>query len=113
MKLTTSTVGGATVVALSGNLMGGPDGTTLNTKLHELIDDGTRYVVLDLSGVQFLNSSGLSLLIAGASALRNAGGALKLARVSAKVSAVITLAKLTSVLEMHESVEAAAASFKR
>jgi len=110
MKLTTATQGDVTVVTLAGNLMGGPDATALNTKLHELIDAGTRKVVLDLSGVEFLNSSGLSLLIVGAGALRNAGGRLVLAGASPKVSSVITLAKLSSVLSMHPSVEAAVRS---
>jgi len=112
MNLTTATQGDVTVVTLAGNLMGGPDATVLNTKLHELLGAGSRKIVLDLSGVEFLNSSGLSLLIVGAGALRTAGGKLILAGASPKVSSVITLAKLSSVLEMHPSVKAAVRSFK-
>jgi len=48
----------------------------------------------------------------GAGALRTAGGKLILAGASPKVSSVITLAKLSSVLEMHPSVKAAVRSFK-
>lgn len=111
MTFTTSQRGTVTVIALQGNLMGGPDATTLNATLHGLVDGGTRHVVLDMAGVEFMNSSGLSLLIGGATILKNAGGALKLARASAKIETLIKITKLSGVFENHPSVEAAVNSF--
>jgi anti-sigma B factor antagonist len=111
MKLTTSQHGTVTVIALQGNLMGGPDATALNAALHGLVDGGTRHAVLDLAGVEFMNSSGLSLLIGGATIMKNAGGGLKLARASAKISSLIKITKLSGVFENFPSVEAAIGSF--
>jgi anti-sigma B factor antagonist len=111
MKFTTSQHGTVTVIALQGNLMGGPDATALNAALHGLVDGGTRHVVLDLAGVEFMNSSGLSLLIGGATILKNAGGGLKLARASAKIGSLIKITKLGGVFENFLSVEAAIGSF--
>ena len=113
MTLSTATRGEITVISLSGNLMGGPDASALNTKLHELVDAGTKRVVLDLGGVQFMNSSGLGLLIGGASLLRNSGGALKIACASEKILALIKITKLGSVFETYPTVEEAEASFKK
>jgi anti-sigma B factor antagonist len=113
MTLTTTTAGGATVIALEGNLMGGPDASALNSALHELVDNGKTRVVLDLAGVQFINSSGLGLLIGGATTLKNAGGALKIAGASEKILALIRITKLGSVFETYPSVSAAAAAFKK
>jgi anti-sigma B factor antagonist len=113
MTLTTTTRGDVTVIALGGNLMGGPDANALNTRLHEFVDAGSRRVVLDLSGVQFINSSGLGLLIGGASLLKNAGGALKIAGASEKILALIKITKLGSVFETYLSIEDAAASFAK
>ena len=111
MTLTTTTRGDVTVISLSGNLMGGPDASALNTKLHELVDGGARRVVVDLGGVQFMNSSGLGLLIGGATTLRTAGGSLKIAAASEKILTLIKITKLGSVFETHPTVEAAVASF--
>ena len=50
MKLTTSSHRDVTVIHLQGNLMGGPDATALNTKLHELVEAGKKQIVIDLRG---------------------------------------------------------------
>jgi anti-sigma B factor antagonist len=113
MILSTTTSGDATVIALSGNLMGGPDASALNGKLHELVGTGSTRVVLDLTQVEFINSSGLGLLIGGATTLRNAGGALKIAGASGKILALIKITKLTTVFETYPTVAEAAASFKK
>lgn len=111
MKFSTSQKGTVTVVHLDGNLMGGPDATTLNSKLHELVDAGTKNVVVDLKGVEFINSSGLGLLIGGASLMKNAGGRLKLACASEKITALIKITKLGPVFESFATVDAAVGSF--
>jgi anti-sigma B factor antagonist len=113
MKLNTLQQGSVTVIRLDGNLMGGPDASFINSKLHELVEAGKRYVVLDLAGVQLMNSSGLGLLIGSVSALKNAGGALKIANASRKIQTLIAITKLSGVLESYPSVESAVASFKK
>jgi len=112
MKLKTAARGGVTVLGLDGNLLGGPDATILNTKLHELLEAGKKQIVLDLSHVKVMNSSGLGLLIGGVSAVKNAGGRLTLAGASAKLSAVFTISKLGPLLELYPTVDAAARSYK-
>ena len=113
MKFKTSQQGGIPVVAIEGNLMGGPDASTLNDKLVELTDADKKYVVVDLSGVDIINSSGLGMLIKGASTMKNAGGGLKLAGASEKILELIKITKLTGVLPTHKTVAEAAASFKK
>ena len=104
---------GATVITLKGNLMGGPDASTLNAQLHELIDAGKKHVVIDLKKVDFVNSSGLGLLIGGISTMKNAGGALKFANASPKIIELIALTKLGSLFDLHPSVDAAVQSFNQ
>ena len=113
MNFTASQHGPVTVITLEGNILGGPDGTILNSKLHELIDGGVQRVVLDLGGVAFMNSSGLGMLIGGVTTMRNAGGGLKVANASGKIAGLITIAKLTSIVELYPSIDAAVASFDR
>lgn len=111
MTFTTDQRGPVTVIHLDGNLMGGPDASTLNEQLNALVDAGKTSVVIDLGGVQFMNSSGLGLLIGGVTALKNAGGALKIAAASQKIAELFRITRLTSFLENHPTVDAAVASF--
>ncbi|NBB87125.1 MAG: STAS domain-containing protein [Bacteroidetes bacterium] len=64
----------AVVLKLKGNVMGGPDGAKLHDQLRDLRDDGKKNVVVDLSRVKFMNSSGLGMLISGMTSMRNEGG---------------------------------------
>ena len=63
MKFKSKEVKGVMIIELTGNVMGGPDATALNDQIHKLIDDKKKRVVVDLSDVKFINSSGLAMLI--------------------------------------------------
>jgi anti-sigma B factor antagonist len=113
MNVTITQREAVTVMSLQGNLMGGPDATSLNATIHELIEKGSNRIVIDLSGVEFMNSSGLGLLLGTASAVRNSGGALTIASASEKVETIIKIAKLETVLETHSSLDDAIAHAKK
>ena len=110
MNIATEAHGAITVIKLDGNLMGGPDASSVNAKLHELIVAGKKLVILDLTAVQFINSSGLGLLIGGVNALRSVGGSLKIAGASAKILALIKITKLEKLFENYPTVKDALAS---
>ncbi len=62
MNVQEKQVGDIVVLELSGKIMGGPDASLLNDKLHELIDKGKIHIVADIGGVEWMNSSGLGIL---------------------------------------------------
>ena len=102
----------AVVITLKGNIMGGPDGSKLHDTLHELKDQGKMNVVVDLSKVKFMNSSGLGMLISGMTTMRNAGGDLRLAKAADRIQSLLIITKLITVFKHYDSVEDAAASFE-
>ena len=112
MKLKVTQQQAVTVVTLDGNLMGGPDAAILHSKLHQLVAEGKKYVVINMAHVKLMNSSGLGLLIGSVTTMKNAGGGLKLANTPEKISSLITISKLEPVFERYDSVKAAVASFK-
>ena len=112
MKFKSRESKGVTVIELTGNVMGGPDATSLNDQLHKLIDDNKKKVVVDLKDVKFINSSGLGMLIGGLTTLRNSGGELKLACASKKIEDLLKMTKLTTVFDIHKAVNEAVAAFK-
>lgn len=111
MKSRTEERGDVVIIALQGNLMGGPDATSLNNQLHKLVEVGTRRVVIDLRDVGVINSSGLGMLIGGLNTMRSAGGDLRIANASQKVMEVIRITKLSAMFKNYTSVEDAVASF--
>jgi len=111
MKLLNKDVDGITVIELEGSVLGGPDATTLNDMLHSLTEKRKKKIVVDLSGVQGMNSSGLSMLITGLTTMKNAGGDLKIAAASKKIESLLAITKLTTVFELYPSVRKAIASF--
>ncbi|MCX8009623.1 MAG: STAS domain-containing protein [Ignavibacteria bacterium] len=100
------------ILELSGNVMGGPDSAELNNLLHKLLDEGKKNIIIDLQDVKFMNSSGLGMLIAGLTTVRNGGGELKLANATEKINSLLVVTKLITVFESFGSVEEAVASFK-
>ncbi len=112
MKFKSRESKGVTIIELIGNVMGGPDATSLNDQLHKLIEGNKKKVVVDLEEVKFINSSGLGMLIGGLTTLRNSGGELKLARASKKIEELLKMTKLTTVFDIHNSVNEAVAAFK-
>ncbi|MDH3251218.1 MAG: STAS domain-containing protein [Ignavibacteria bacterium] len=111
MKFSTEQRGTVTVIGLEGSLMGGPESSALNGQINEMVDQGKIRVVIDLARVGFMNSSGLGLLINSATTLKNAGGSLKLANASEKITALLKITKLAPLFETHSSVQTAVDSF--
>jgi anti-sigma B factor antagonist len=100
------------VIEFKGNIMGGPIAVELNSKLHELIDGGKKNVVVDLSKVKFMNSSGLGMLIGALTTMRNAGGDLRIANATDKIESLLIITKLITVFQHHRSVEDAVKSYE-
>jgi anti-sigma B factor antagonist len=111
MTLQEKALGDITVLELSGKIMGGPDASLLNEKLHELIGRKKTKVIADLSRVSWMNSSGLGILIGGLTTMRNSNGDLKLANVTEKIQNLLLVTKLITVFESYDSVEKAVARY--
>ncbi len=102
----------AVVLTLKGNVMGGPDGQQIHETLHGLKDEGKLNVVVDLSKVKFMNSSGLGMLISGLTTMRNAGGDLRLANVADRIQSLLIVTRLISIFKEYDSVDEAAESYE-
>ena len=111
MKLSDYEKDGIAVLEPKGKIMGGPDATMLHEKLHDLIDQDKKKVIIDLSKVEWMNSTGLGILISGLTTLKNNEGELKLANVTDKIQSLLTITKLVTVFEAYDSVEDAIKSF--
>lgn len=83
------------------------------TALLQLIEQGARSLVVDMSQVNFIDSSGLGALVSALKALKTkeGNGDIKLANVQPPVSALLEIIRLQRVFSSYGSVEQAVQSF--
>jgi anti-sigma B factor antagonist len=111
MKFDLREKSGVVIISIEGKMVGGPDATLLSEKLHEYIENGKKRFLVDMAKVDWMNSSGLGILIGGLSTVRGRGGSLKLLLVGRKPRELFEITKLDRIFEMHEEEDAAVASF--
>jgi len=110
-KVTTRELGDATVVDIVGRIALA-DGTALvRDTIRRLADQGKEHIILNMSGVDFLDSAGLGELVRAHASVRSRGGQLKLANPSKHVHDLLRMTKLDSVLEIEPDEASALNSF--
>jgi anti-sigma B factor antagonist len=103
---------GVMVLEVSGKIMGGPDFDMFKGEVKELLDGGTRNIVLDLGDVPWINSTGLGILITAHHSIKAAAGTMKVCNVKDRVLSIFYVSQLERVFEVHPDRETAVASFK-
>jgi anti-sigma B factor antagonist len=102
---------GVQIADLKGRLLLGESSAELRNKLRELQEGGTTQIVLNLAGVDYIDSTGLGTLVMGATSIKKAGGALKLLNLSKRNIELMVMTKLTTVFEVFDDETAAVNSF--
>ncbi len=95
-----------TVVAVVGEL----DVATapqLRQRLVSLASHGPHRLVIDLGGVDFLDSTGVGVLLGAVRRARTGEGSLALANAEPQVAKVFEVTRLIDILPLHDSVESA------
>ncbi len=82
----------------------------LREELHRLVADGKHRIIVDLDKVDFLDSTGLGVLVGGLKRVRAHDGELVLVCTQSRVTKVFEVTGLTKVFAIHDSVDAAASS---
>ncbi|HUR22718.1 MAG TPA: STAS domain-containing protein [Acidimicrobiales bacterium] len=76
-------------------------------RLIELVSEGKHKIIVDLEGVDFLDSTGLGVLVGGLKRLRSHDGDLLLVCTQSRILKVFEITGLTKVFSIHDSVDAA------
>ena len=98
-----------TVVAVTGEL-DVASAPRLRQEVVTLASSGATLLVIDLGGVDFLDSTGLGVLLGALKRVRSSGGDLALARAEPQVAKVFEITRLGDILPLHPTVEAAVAA---
>lgn len=104
--------GDVAILDLDGKLTLGENSAALRESIRSLLADGRKQILVNLEGVDYMDSSGLGDLVVGFATAKKQGAELKLANLTLRVEGLLQLTKLLTVFETYESEEKALASFE-
>jgi len=99
--------GDATVLTLSGQMTVDDGDLVFRAKVNELVAAGQVKLILDLSGVEYIDSSGIGMLVEKVNSLRRQQGDIKLVRLTRRTQSLLSMLKLAMVFETFDSEESA------
>ena len=115
MKMTTATrqVDGVTIVNISGQIVFGEESAALRVLVCDLLGEGHRKILLNLAGVDYIDSTGLGHLISAVASVRKLKGDLKLLKLTDSVQGMLQITKLHTVIDIMDDEAVAMEAFSR
>ena len=113
LELQQREVEGITILDLRGRLVAGGEFSVLRDAMDAIARqaDSDKNIILNLKQVSYIDSSGLGALIAGHGQMTEAGGDLRLLKLSKRSAQLLILTKLTTVFQIFDDEQAAINSF--
>src|SRR5258708_5434628 len=110
-KASSREVGGVTVIDLIGRITLGEGSMLLRDLIRETLSSGHKKIVMNLAGIDYMDSTGLGELVSAYSLVKQQDGELKLMNLNKKVSDLLQIARLYAVFDIHNDESQAVASF--
>jgi len=112
MQLEQRVAGNVAIITVTGDITLNKGGDVLlKDKVQSLIQQGHKNLLIDLSGVSYVDSAGLGELVQAYATTKNRGGALKLVNVTKRLKDLLVVTKLLTVFDTFDSEADALASF--
>lgn len=112
LSLNTRTVDSILVVDCHGRIVFGEESAMLRDTIRKLIAENKR-IVLNLSGVNYIDSGGLGTLVSLYTTAHNSGGSIKLCNLTQRVGDLLQVTKLVTIFEVYDSEGQALESFRK
>jgi anti-sigma B factor antagonist len=112
MELSRRDVGDVTILDLSGRLTSTDGAGRLKEKVTSLIFEGQKNIILNLANLTYMDSAGLGEMVACHSTATKSGGAVKLANTTGRLKDLLSITKLVTVFDAHDTEAQALSSFK-
>ena len=101
MNISTRKVNGVIVVDIIGRMVLG-EGARLREVINTALVDGERKLLLNLTELYYIDSSGLGEIVRAYTCVTKQGGQLQLLKLTNKVRDLLEITKLCTVLEVHD-----------
>ncbi len=111
MRIDTRTANGVTILDVHGKITIGEGSAEIRNRVRDLLQSGRKSILLNLSDVSYVDSSGIGELVSCYTTVANQGGRLKLLGLTRKVQELLAITKLLTVFESYEDEKKALASY--
>lgn len=111
LKVNTRTVDGILVVDCHGRIIFGEESASLRDTVKALLTDNKK-IILNLGGINYIDSGGLGTLVSLYTTARNAGSSIKLSNLTQRVGDLLQVTKLLTVFDVYETEKEALESFR-
>jgi anti-sigma B factor antagonist len=111
IQVTTRQVGDVSVIDVTGRITLGEGASTLRESIRDLVAKGNKKILLNLSDVSYIDSSGIGELVSGFTTVTNQGGVLKLLGLTKRVKDLLQITKLYTVFDVYDDETSAIRSF--
>jgi anti-sigma B factor antagonist len=111
LTITNSETNGTSVMTLDGRIVLGKEDNALRDKLKDLIAEGKKQIVVNMSRVESVDSSGLGTLFAAHLSAKAEGATLKLCDLGGRFQELLKTTRLATVFQVCNTEAAAVESF--
>jgi anti-anti-sigma factor len=111
MAIQTRTSGNVTILDIKGRITTGVGDVELRNAVREALESGKTNLLINMSGVTMIDSSGMGELVSSYMTTNHRGGKLKLVNLSAKVTDLLHITQLITVFETYDSEQEAIDSY--
>ena len=112
MQAASRQVGDISVVNVRGRITVGEGNVMLRDFVTRLVESGNKRIVLNLQGVEYVDSGGLGELVRTHTTLQKEGGQLKMVNVNQRVQELLKLTSLNKIFDVHKDEASAVQSFE-
>jgi serine protease AprX len=103
---------GVTVLDMDGKITADEGSTALRNVIRRLLEEGKRDILLNLSGVGYIDSTGISELLSSLVTIRREAGQLTILHLTQKLQDLLAITKLLTVFDVYESEDDALSSYR-
>jgi anti-sigma B factor antagonist len=111
MKIDERTAGNVKILDISGQIKFTQGDEMLKDKIHSVVHQGSTKILVNLAGVDYVDSAGLGELVGAYTTVAKAGGKMKLLNVTKKMRDLLSITKLLTVFDTYDNEQEAVKSF--
>ena len=111
MKIDTRNVGVVNILDCSGKITLGEGTMAIRNAVREVLKNGGKKIILNLSEVNYIDSSGIGELVSTYTTVTNQSGQLKLLNLTKKIQELLQITKLLTVFSVYDNEQKAISSF--
>jgi anti-sigma B factor antagonist len=99
------------LLEMKGRIVQGSDSMRVEWTVADLLKENQKKVILDLSGVSVVDSTGVGILVMCYAKMKKAGGSLRIAGVSGMVEETLKITSVDRLIDLYPTIVEASREF--